>query len=75
MAVEITVNYEGQLRCRAVHGPSRNELVTDAPADNMGKAGRTGKVGTTHLLGIRDVIELGRRIHWPPIWTAREGES
>ena len=37
MAVEITVNYEGQLRCRAVHGPSQNELVTDAPADNMGK--------------------------------------
>ncbi len=37
MAVEITVDYEGQLRCRAVHGPSKNELVTDAPADNMGK--------------------------------------
>ena len=35
--VEITVNYEGQLRCRAVHGPSQNELITDAPADNMGK--------------------------------------
>jgi len=37
MAVEITVDYEGQLRCRAVHGPSKNELLTDAPADNMGK--------------------------------------
>lgn len=35
--VEITATYEGQLRCRATHGPSRNELVTDAPADNMGK--------------------------------------
>lgn len=35
--VEINVSYEGGLRCRAVHGPSKNELVTDAPADNMGK--------------------------------------
>jgi uncharacterized OsmC-like protein len=37
MAVEITVDYQGQLRCGAVHGPSKNELLTDAPADNMGK--------------------------------------
>ena len=35
--VEITTTYEGQLRCRATHGPSQNELITDAPADNMGK--------------------------------------
>jgi uncharacterized OsmC-like protein len=35
--VEITANYEGQLRCRATHCPSKNELITDAPADNMGK--------------------------------------
>ena len=35
--VEIEVSYEGGLRCRATHGPSKNELVTDAPADNMGK--------------------------------------
>lgn len=35
--VEITAVYEGQLRCRATHGPSGNTLVTDAPADNHGK--------------------------------------
>lgn len=35
--VEITANYEGQLRCRATHSPSGNELITDAPADNLGK--------------------------------------
>ena len=35
--VEINVSYEGGLRCTAVHGPSRTELLTDAPVDNMGK--------------------------------------
>lgn len=35
--VEININYEGSLRCRAKHGPSGMELITDAPADNMGK--------------------------------------
>ena len=35
--LQIQVNYEGQLRCRATHGPSGNELVTDAPVDNHGK--------------------------------------
>ena len=35
--VEITLTYEGDLRTRAVHGPSGTELVTDAPVDNYGK--------------------------------------
>lgn len=35
--IEITVNYEGDLRCRATHAPSGNQLVTDAPVDNHGK--------------------------------------
>ncbi len=35
--VEIQVTYEGELRCRAVHGPSGAELVTDAPVDNHGR--------------------------------------
>lgn len=35
--VEINVSYEGDLRCRAIHGPSGTELITDAPQDNMGK--------------------------------------
>jgi len=35
--VRIDVEYQGNLRCRSVHGPSGNELVTDAPVDNQGK--------------------------------------
>jgi putative redox protein len=35
--VEITTTYQGHLRCNAVHGPSQNNLITDAPKDNMGK--------------------------------------
>lgn len=35
--VSIETVYEGDLRCRAVHGPSTRELVTDAPVDNHGK--------------------------------------
>ena len=35
--VEIAVRYEGQLRCKAEHGPSHTTLLTDAPDDNHGK--------------------------------------
>lgn len=35
--VEVNIVYEGGLRCRAQHGPSDTELVTDAPVDNHGK--------------------------------------
>jgi len=37
MAVEIEVGYTGQFRCEATHGPSGQQLSTDAPTDNGGK--------------------------------------
>jgi putative redox protein len=35
--VEIKLTYEGDLHCSAIHLPSGNTLVTDAPLDNNGR--------------------------------------
>jgi putative redox protein len=35
--VSIQMEYEGDLHCKAVHGPSGAELNTDAPKDNQGR--------------------------------------
>lgn len=35
--VTIDIVYEGDLRCRARHGPSGTELFTDPPVDNQGQ--------------------------------------
>jgi uncharacterized OsmC-like protein len=35
--VEIHIAYEGDLHCNALHLPSGNRLVTDAPVDNNGR--------------------------------------
>jgi putative redox protein len=40
MAVKIEAVYEGDLRCTAEHGPSRDRIGTDAPVDNQGKGER-----------------------------------
>lgn len=35
--VAIQMEYQGDLHCRAVHGPSGTELNSDAPKDNQGR--------------------------------------
>ena len=35
--VSIQVEYQGDLHCKATHGPSGAELSTDAPKDNQGR--------------------------------------
>lgn len=35
--VKIDIQYQGDLRCEAVHEPSGTRLNTDAPKDNMGR--------------------------------------
>ncbi|MGD0095967.1 MAG: OsmC family protein [Terracidiphilus sp.] len=35
--VSIQLEYEGDLHCKAVHGPSGTVLSTDAPKDNQGR--------------------------------------
>ncbi len=37
MSVSISIEYGGELRCEAIHGPSKTSLLTDAPIDNQGK--------------------------------------
>lgn len=36
--VEVNIEYQGELRCKATHAPSGAALITDAPKDNHGKA-------------------------------------
>jgi putative redox protein len=35
--VTIQAEYQGDLHCKAVHGPSHAEFATDAPTDNQGR--------------------------------------
>ena len=35
--VRIEIRYDGELACRAVHGPSGTTISTDAPVDNQGR--------------------------------------
>ena len=35
--VSIELEYQGDLHCTTVHGPSRTALATDAPKDNHGR--------------------------------------
>jgi putative redox protein len=37
MSVNVSVRYDGDLHCSALHGPSGDRILTDAPVDNRGR--------------------------------------
>jgi putative redox protein len=47
--VDVFIAYEGNLHCKATHGPSKTTLQTDAPVDHQGK-GET--FSPTDLVGV-----------------------
>jgi len=62
MPVRVDIEYQGKLRCRAVHGPSGDAFTTDAPVDNHGRGeafSPTDLVGTalgTCVLTIAGIV-------------------
>ena len=48
MSVEMSVLYDGSLKCRAIHVPSGRVIGTEAPVDNGGTG---GEFSPTDLLG------------------------
>ena len=66
--VKMSIVYEGELRCSAVHGPSASKIETDAPADNQGKAERfspTDLVGAALASCIATTLGIvGQRKGW-----------
>jgi len=71
--VTIDIVYEGDLRCRAQHGPSSQELFTDPPVDNEGRGesySPTDLVATalgTCMLSIMGIV--ARRHEWDLVGT------
>ena len=59
--VRIEAQYDGNLRCTATHGPSGNQLITDAPVDNMGKGesfSPTDLLATSMLTCIMTIVAI-----------------
>lgn len=67
--VSITMDYKGDLRCEAEHGPSGKKLVTDAPVDNQGRGetfSPTDLVATALITCMATIIGIrGRERNWP----------
>ena len=59
--VRIEATYDGNLRCTATHGPSGNQLITDAPVDNQGKGesfSPTDLLATSMLTCIMTIVAI-----------------
>jgi len=64
--VKITGEYQGDLHCSAVHAPSGNALVTDAPKDNQGRGeafSPTDLVATGFATCIATTMAIAARRH------------
>jgi putative redox protein len=64
--VTITGEYQGDLHCSAVHGPSGNTLSTDAPKDNQGRGeafSPTDLVATGYATCIATTMALAGKRH------------
>lgn len=64
--VSISIRYTGGLHCAAVHGPSQNEIATDAPVDNNGKGeafSPTDLVGTALGTCMATVMAIAAQRH------------
>ena len=57
----IEASYDGNLRSTATHGPSGNQLITDAPVDNKGKGesfSPTDLLATSMLTCIMTIVAI-----------------
>jgi uncharacterized OsmC-like protein len=64
--VKITGDYQGDLHCTAVHGPSGAALTTDAPKDNQGRGAAfspTDLVATALATCIVTTMAIAARRH------------
>lgn len=64
MGVRVEAVYEGDLICRAVHGPSGDAMLTDAPTDNQGQGRHfspTDLVGTSMVTCMMTIMGIAAR--------------
>lgn len=72
--VKVSGDYQGELHCSAVHEPSGNVLVTDAPKDNQGRGeafSPTDLVGTALGTCILTTLAIVARRHGVELKGAR----
>lgn len=64
--VKISGEYQGDLHCTAVHGPSGQSLVTDAPKDNQGRGeafSPTDLTATSLAVCMATIMAMAARKH------------